>query len=245
MKIIKNLFCFMILGCSASIYTINNTIILFLDKYPKIKIPKNKETKESLSKKLKQPDFVYKKKWLQKRLSSGAEGIMAMYLGNVSLSSKDGQLTFPRGHQKPIVNLLISQGIQPAYILAPATIYNWMIDKNKPAKMYQFLFDKDQETKLYYIEATEVPLPKDSMIPLETIIIIADPKSIFVPLGATITYDSANLVLPNIYIKKEFNYSYNALYTNSIKQYFDSVQSKYKQEELAIAKITTTRGTDY
>lgn len=245
MKIIKNLFCFMILGYSALIYPINNKIILFLDKYPKVKIPKNKETKESLSKKLKQPAFVFKKKWQQKRLSSGAEGVMAMYLGDASLSDKEGQVIFPRGHQLPIVNLLISQGIQPVYIVAPATVHNWMLDKNKPAKMYQFRFDRDQETELYYIETKEIPLPQDSMIPLETIIIIAEPESIFVPEGATITHYSANLILPNIYIKKNFDYSYNALYTNSIKQYFDSVTAQYKQEEQAIAKITTTKGINH
>lgn len=246
MKIIKNLFCFIILSCSISIYTINNTIILFLDKYPKIKIPKNKETKESLSKKLKQPAYVYKKKWQQKRLSSGAQGVMAMYLGNTSLSDKDGQVIFMRGHQKPSVNLLVTQGIQPVYILAPATVQNWMLDKNKPAKMYQFNFDKDQETELYYIEAKEILLPQDHMIPLETIIIIADPSSIFVPLGATITqYNGGNLILPNIYIKNNFDYSYNVLYTNSVKQYFDSIQSQYKQDELAVAKIITTKGNVY
>lgn len=245
MKIIKNLFCFIILACSAQIYTINNTIILFLDKYPKVKIPKNKETKDSLSKKLKQPAYVYKKKWQQKRLSSGAQGILGMYLGNTSLSDKDGQLTFLRGHQKPSVNLLVTQGIQPVYIVAPATVHNWMLDKNKPAKMYEFDFDKDQETELYYIEAKEIPLPQDHMIPLETIIIIADPSSVFIPLGATISqYNGGNLILPNVYIKNNFDYSYNALYTNSVKQYFDSIKSQYKQEDLALAKIITTQETD-
>lgn len=245
MKIIKNLFYLVIIGYSASIYTINSKIILFLDKYPKIKIPDNNETTESLSKKLKQPAFVYKKKWQKKRLSSGAKGIMAMYLGDSSLSDKNGQLIFPRGHQKPVVNLLVSQGIQPVFIIAPATVHNWMLDKNKLAKMYQFKFDKDDQTKLYYIEATEIPLPQDSMIPLETIVIIANPESVFVPLGATISQYSSNFILPNVYIKKDFDYSYNVLYTNSMKQYFDSVRAQYKPEELSIAKIITTQGTNY
>jgi len=241
MKVIKNLFLFIVLGCSTYTHTINNKIILFVDKFPRVKIPKNKETVESLSKKLKQPNFVVKTRMKQKRLSSGAQGVMALYLGDASLSDKDGQLTFPRGHQQPLVNLLITQGIQPVYIVAPATVHNWMLEKNKPAIMYQFKFEKDQETDLYYIETKEIPLPTDSMIPLETIVIIADPTSVFVPFGATITHYSPNLILPTIYIKKNFDFSYNALYTNSIKQYFDSVHAEYKPEELSIAKIITNK----
>lgn len=240
MKIIKNLFLFVVFIFSGSIHTINSEIILFLDQYPKIKIPKNKETVESLSKKLKQPSFISKKQWEHKRLSSGVPGIMSLYLGEVCLSDKNGQLTFPRGGlQAPIINLIVTKGIQPVYIVAPATVHNWMLDQQKPAEMYQFKYNKDQETELYYIETTKVPLPQDSMIPLGTIIIIADPSSVFVPLGATITHYSPNLILPHIYIKKNFDFSYNALYTNSIKQYFDSIRSEYKPEELTVAKIMT------
>ena len=234
---IKNLFLFVIVGYSVCTYALNNSIILFVDQYPMIKIPKNKETKESLSKKLKQPDYVYKKLLKKNRLSSGAQGAMGMYLGYAGLSDKNGQITFPRKHQKPVVNVLVTKGIQPVYIIAPATIHNWMLDKDTPAQMYEFKFDKDQETELYYIEAKKIPLPQDYMIPLETIIIIANPKNVYIPEGATLTHYSANLILPTIYIKKEFNFAHNVLYTNSIKQYFDSIHAEYKPEELSIAAL--------
>jgi len=241
MKIIKNLILFTILSYCGIITTMNDKIIIFVDKYPKIKIPKNKETIDSLSKKLKQPDYLRKAKYKQKRLSTGQQGVMALKVGDASLSDKNGQITFPRrGHQKPVVNLLVTKGIQPVYIIAPTTVHNWMLDRSKPAKMYQFKLNIDTETGLYYIETIETSLREDSMIQLETIIIIADPETVFVPLGVTLSQYSANFILPNIYIKKNFDFSYNVLYTNSIKQYFDSVRGEYKAEELSIAKITTT-----
>ena len=239
MKVIKNFFLFIILGYCHHIYPINNSIILFVQKYPKIKIPKNKETIETLSKKLKQPGYAWEKIFKKNRFSSGAQGVMAMYLGYTSLSDKNGQITFLRKHQEPIINLLVTQSIQPVFILAPSTIHNWMINKNMPTKMYQFKFHKDPQTELYYIETKEIPLPQDSMIPLETILIITHPKNIFVPAGATITHYSPNLILPPIYVKKDFDYTYNVLYTNSIKHYFESITSNYKSEEQSVAKIIT------
>lgn len=235
----KYIFLFILLSCNVGSYAVNNSIILFVDKYPNVKIPKNKETKESLSKKLKQPNFVWKDAIKQHRLSSGIPGILAMHLGNSCTSDKDGQLTFPRTFQKPVVHLLVTKGIQPVYMVAPATVHNWMLDKHMPSELYEFSFHKDEDTDLYYIDTKKVPLPKDSMISFDTIIIISDPNNIFVPLGATMTQYSANLILPTVYIKKNFDFSYNALYTNSIQQYFEAITSDYKPEEQTIAKIIT------
>lgn len=236
---LKYIFLFISLSYNFASYAVNNTIILFVDQYPSAKIPKNKATKESLSKKLKQPKFVWKDIIKQHRLSSGTPGILAIHLGNSCISDKDGQLTFPRTFQKPVVHLLVTKGIQPVYMVAPATVHNWMLDKHMPSELYEFSFHKDEDTDLYYIDTKKVPLPKDSMISFDTIIIISDPNNIFVPLGATMTQYSVNLVLPTIYIKKNFDFSYNALYTNSIQQYFEAITSDYKPEEQTIAKIIT------
>ena len=236
---IQYIFLFMILSFFSTTNSINNTIILFVEKYPTVKIPKNKETLESLSAKLKQPKYLWKNVISQKRITSGINGIMAMHLGNSCLSDKDGQIIFQRTFQQPIVHLLITKGIQPAFMIAPETVHNWMLEKNTPAILYQFKFHQDEDTELYYIETKKVPLPKDSMITFDTIIIIADPKSVYVPSGATITNYSANLILPNIYIKKDFDFEYNTLRTNAIGQYFESIKSEYKPEEQTLAKIIT------
>ena len=112
-----------------------------------------------------------------------------------------------------------------------------MLDKHEHAEMYEFDQHQDPTTKLYYINAKKTKLPDDHMIPLNTIILIAKPSNVFIPEGATITQYSPNLLLPQIYIKKHFDISYNALYTLSIKQYFGLVQHDYKQEDETISTI--------
>lgn len=236
MKMVKNLFLLMIFSYSTIGLANNSSIIMYLAKYPSLRLAKPEPDIATLSKKLQQPGYLFKK-ITKKRITSGAQGVMSMYLGHTNISDQNGEILFPRKHQKPIMNLLVTKSIQPVYILAPSTINNWMLDTHQPAVLYQFKFDKDLKTGLYYVQTSKIPLPEDHMISLDTIIIISDPKNIFVPIGATLSQYSANFILPQIYIKKGFDYSYNTLYTFSIKHYFDTIHAEYKPEELTIAQI--------
>ena len=215
--------------------SLNNIITFFFQPYPTIEKILDSNKAEKYSKKLQQPGYLYKKIVKATRVQTGPAGIMCTYLGFVSTSDLDGKITFPRKHQKAAVKVLITKSIQPVYMIAPDTINNWMINTSTEAEMYEFTLNYDNETGLYYIQASKIEVPKNRMIPLETIIIIADPKNVFIPEGATITDYSINLVLPTIYIKKQFNFSYNALYTLSIKQYFGAINKEYKQENQTIA----------
>lgn len=222
---------------STTLHPLNNFISLTIQKYPTFKEKLNDEQVARYSKKLKQPGYLYKKIVKHQRIDTGVRGIMGIYLGFVSLTDYDGQMNFPRKQQKPEINLLITRAIKPVYMLAPETVNNWMLDPHAPAQMYQFTLKEDKETDLYYIKAKKVDTPKDNMISLDTIILIADPKNVYIPEGATITHNSPNLLLPNVYIRKNFNFSYNALYTLSIKQYFEKINQEYKQEDQSIAMI--------
>ncbi|MBI2352725.1 hypothetical protein HYV11_00600 [Candidatus Dependentiae bacterium] len=237
MKMTKKLFLFMFLNSFNALYSINSKIILFLRQYPSLNIKNTEKLHKTISQKLQQPDYALGKASKKKKSQEGSQGILAFYLGYANLSDKNGEIAFPRKHQIPNVNLLITKSIQPVYILAPSTIHNWMLDKNTTSEMYHCKFLHDHETSLFYIETSKIPLPENAMIPLDTIIIISDPKDVFVPLGATIAQYSPNLVLPNIYIKKDFDYGYNALYTLSIKYYFEQIHSEYKPETQTIAEL--------
>ena len=218
-------------------YPINSTINLFLHKYPQFKDKLNEEQVSKYSKKLQQPDYLFKKIVKSTRVATGAKGIMGIYLGFVSLSDHNGQMIFPRKQHKPEVNFLITKAIKPVYMIAPETVHNWMLDPTQPTEMYRFALQHDAPTGLYYVDTKKTDLPHDHMISLDTIVMIANPKNVFVPEGATITHDSPNLILPNIYIRKNFNFEYNALYTLSIKQYFEQINQEYKHDDQSVAMI--------
>jgi len=224
-------------------YALDTVITFYLQKYPYFKSPSNdQESLERFSKKVQQPDFVTKKIIKTHKRRTGVPGVMCMYAGHVALSDEKGQVVFPRtSPQEPKINFLITKGIKPAYMIAPATVHNWQLDPAHPAHMYQIRLKQNEATELYYFEAMPTSLPKDNNIPINTIIIIAEPKNIFIPQGATITDYSPNLTLPNVYIKREFCFVYNSFYTLAIKQYFEQTAASFKHEELTISMIQQPR----
>lgn len=236
MIFIKKILFLSIFITSQTFITIDNVITMFVQKYPTIQTPP-KPNIDLASQKLKQPSYLFKQIVKSTRVEGNIQGVAAFYLGYVSFSDHNGQLIFPRKQQKSKMQLLITKKIQPVYIVAPSTIAYWILDKHQQAEMYEFQLHQDAQTQLYYINTTKIELPVDHKIALNTIILTANPKNIYIPLGATITHYSPNLILPPIYIKKHFDNSYNALYTLSIKQYFDQVDLEYKHENNNIAKI--------
>jgi len=232
----------LITSLGLELYGLDAMITFFIRPYPEVKKSqsnsKSKLDTKKYSKKLKQPDYVYRK--ISKASYNARHeipGVMSLYAGQAELSGPQGQITFPRQQQTPNMYILISNGIKPAYMIAPGTVHNWMLDNHHPAEMYFMQLKHDPTTTLYYYETTKVDLPQDNNIPLNTIIFIADPKNMYVPLGATIVDYSPNIILPTIYIKRGFCFVYNSLYTLAINQYFEPTKTSSKQEGATIAQI--------
>jgi len=244
MNQLKTFLFFMIsLTITSKIYSLTSIIRLHLQKYPYSKILKpDLLDPEKYSKKLQQPEYLSRKaiKNLQTKQRE-IPGIMCIYAGKTALSDYNGQVIFPRLQQTSSMNILVTKKINPAYILAPGTVHHWIIDNQEPTKIYSMEFKHDDATTLYYYDVTQVKIPDNKIIPLNTVIIIADPQDIFIPLGATIVNYSPNVILPTIYIKKSFCFIYNSLYTLAIKQYFGSTKNDFQQELATVSQLTQSK----
>ncbi|HSW76631.1 MAG TPA: hypothetical protein VLG50_06285 [Candidatus Saccharimonadales bacterium] len=240
MKCLRKFLLLIIVTCiPLSQMALDQVITFFLQKYPYVKSTSHDpEFLKRYSKKVQQPGYLSNQIIKSHRTNSGVPGVMCLYGGRVALSDSNGQIIFPRLPQSvPKTYFLITTGIQPAYMIAPATVHNWMIDPKHDSQMYLVQLKQDDQTKLYYFETSQVALPKDNNIPLNTIIIIGNPEEIFIPTGATFTDYSPNLTLPPVYIKKEFCFVYNSFYTLAIKQYFAQTESNFQQEDLTVSMI--------
>ncbi len=225
-------------------FSTDSIITISIQKYPYLSKSEKAEleNRHSLdaakySNALKQPDFLYKNVIKTYRQKHELPGIMCMYAGNIALSTPDGQISFPRLQQTTEMFILITDKIIPAYMIAPATVHNWRIDPHTPTEMYRMKLEYDKKTNLFYYQTTKVDLPKDGNIPLNTLIFIADPQTMYVPLGATITNTSSNIVLPTIYIKKDFCFVKNALFTLATNQYFKDTHPSIKQDAATVMLI--------
>lgn len=150
-------------------------------------------------------------------------GIFATYGGYLNVSDSIGELSFPYKQTKPMVNLLITAKIIPI-MMAGNTVHHWEIDENTPATMFRFEIKKDALTNLSYWQVQPALLPTNNSIPLETIIILAKPHHIYVPIGITPTQETANLVLPDIFVKKGLNNVAQSLYALNLKHLFGPVR---------------------
>ncbi len=158
-----------------------------------------------------------------------AAGIFASYGGFLTLSAGTGQVTFPRKHTPPFVYLVITSRMTPI-MMAGNTVHHWELEEGTPAQMYRVERKDEETTKRYYWDIQKVDLPKDNRIPLESILIVAKPKHIYVPTGTTPSNDNPQLVLPDIFVKKGINHVARALYMLNLRHFFGSISSEYKKE---------------
>ena len=237
MKLITKIFALSLIS-SLYIHPVDSIITFFIQKYPYFKMEKHKKFDPAkYSKQLKQPSFFYQSMADIVKFNTAIPGIMCLYGGNIAMSDKNGQITFTRNQQTPNVYFLVSTGVLPAYIIAPNTLHNWMIDRTQASELYFAEFKQDDQLELYYYNVSKVDLPKDNNIPLNTILLISDPKDVLIPTGATITDLSQNLILPTIYLKRNFCFLNNSLYTLAIKQYFRQSEQEYQLENFTISQI--------
>lgn len=244
-QIFKKTFYISLIFINFNLQSIDSIITIFVKKYPYLKKSEIKKLKKafneaelsSTSQKLAQPNYLHQsivKNYIKNHF---LPGIVCFYAGRSTTSTPDGQITFHRRQQTPNMHILISEKVIPAYMVAPSTIHNWRIDPTQSSEMYLMELKHDPQTTLSYYLTKKVDLPKDNNIPLNTLIFIADPKTMYIPLGATIVDNSPNIVLPDIYIKKGFCFLRNILFNLAVNQYFEDTEKSIKQENNIISEI--------
>ena len=106
-------------------------------------------------------------------------GILVTYSGYITTSDYDGEVVFPRKHQKSIVDIIVTPELTPI-ALFENTIDHWELIPGIAAVMYSCEQKYNNETGQFYWETKEVSLPADNKIPLASIVVIAKPKNIVI-----------------------------------------------------------------
>jgi hypothetical protein len=156
-------------------------------------------------------------------------GILVTYSGYVTTSDYNGEVIFPRKHQKSAVDIIVTPELAPV-ALFENTVHHWELIPGVPAAMYSCEQKYNEKTEQHYWETKEMNLPADRKIPLASLVIIAKPKNIVIPSGVTPARETANLVLPPIYVIKGINIVANSTYMLTIRHLFKPLESKNKRE---------------
>ncbi|MGB8468337.1 MAG: hypothetical protein WCE21_05005 [Candidatus Babeliales bacterium] len=156
-------------------------------------------------------------------------GICASYLGSMAISNINGQLTFDRKQIRPEFYILVTPIIKPVFMIGN-TIHHLETAETQPKRVYQLTYQADAPTGIYFWKTMSSPLFEHNIIPLNAVIIFADPDDVYIPEGSTIVSKQIQLALPDIYVKKSINRINHALWLLNIRQFFGSVKLHEKQE---------------
>lgn len=209
--------------CSTGIYA-DYKIIMFARSLPQVHTSFN----------LNQPQTLAHSKTiisniLQETLKSHpVSSLCATYAGYVTFSSHDGQIAFPRKQQRESFNLIITPLIKPIMMLG-ATVHHFELLPHMPASAYTVERKQDRDTGLYYWDVKVMQLPQNRILTLNSIVLFAQPCDIYVPLGITLTDETPQLLLPDIYVRNSFNVTSNALHTLTINHFFEQLRRIYKK----------------
>ena len=171
-------------------------------------------------------------------IPASVAGIFATYGGYLTISDLNGEIAFGRRHTKPFIYYIVTELFTPI-LIGGNTIHHWELVEGSPAKMYKMAFITNEQTGVTFWEITAEPLPTDKFIPLESLVIIANPKYVYVPLGIIPANASPHLIFPDVYIKPGMNLTEHALYMLNLSQYFGAIIPIYKKEPLRYSRQLT------
>jgi hypothetical protein len=186
------------------------------------------ENYEQMATKLAKPGHIARRNGAIRNFAI-VSGIFSTYAGYLAMSNSFGQTIFPLKHSLPLVYFVVTPKITPI-MMAGNTIHHWEIEQNSPAQIYKVERHHLEPDNIYYWQVDAVPLPDKNILPPISITILARPKDIVIPEGMTLTNDAANLLLPDIYIRKTINKEANALYLLNIKHFFGQLHPLYKRD---------------
>jgi hypothetical protein len=237
MKLFKSVFFTILAGFifQPKIEAIDAVITFFVKE-------KKSENKKSISRKSKfiseslmQPSFL---KGIRKDRSwsdqLGVDGLHASYLGYLATSDKNGQITFPRHHQKDTIYILVTPEVQPEFMISPSLINHWLTKNKKPSAFYEISRKKNKKLNVYYFDVKKFKTPHD--IPMNTITIYAHPDHITIPTGISLNSYSTNFILPELQAQN-LDLIKNSLYTLEIKQYFEQINKECKNDMPSITAM--------
>jgi len=240
----KKLLIIAILPCIFATITrpINNIITFFVKEYPEVQLPEKFQvaTSSTISEALGQPDYLNPKDHNNQPKKANVSGIWALHKGYARASSYFGQISFPRKQQSETVYLIITEKINPTFIVGPSTVGYWELDPNSSIAIYEISMEYDEDANSYYFNTKKIDPPEDNQVSMQAIVIPGKPEHVYVPEGASITEFTANLTLPTIYIKKEFDRSYNASYVTNLRMYFEQVTEEYQENDLTNSTLMMT-----
>ncbi len=226
----------------------DNRIILFLKHVPSnvVSDVEQEAKSQSLATKIakmdeKTPASISKKivkNSLRTNVLPALSGFFAIYGGYIDISDIDGLISFPLRHASPKIYIAVTAHINLVNIKGN-TFSHREYKSDEPVTLYVCELKKDKK-KLDYWEVKESPIPTDRKVNPLTLVILTNPKNIYIPQGEFLAIDKPHLNLPDVYVTGRLGNEDNLLQNLDIRRFFEPISTEEKKiNDVAIQTMIT------
>jgi hypothetical protein len=165
-------------------------------------------------------------------------GFLALYAGYCDYSNPDGQISFPLRHTTSKLYLVITKKIKLDK-LKGETLSHLEFEKEEPTQIYLFEKKKDKRKKFFW-KVSLAQKPQNNKISPLSVVLLTNPKNIYVPLAEFMSDATKHLILPNIYAVGNIDKNAMLLNTINIKRYFEPIDvQNEKTSDIVFRKMIT------
>jgi hypothetical protein len=167
-----------------------------------------------------------KKEFLNPSLS----GFLALYSGYMDYSNPDGQVSFPLRHENNKVYLIITPSIRLITVKGN-TISHKEFDESVKDKTEIYLFEKkEDQNKQFFWQVKKEDYPEDKIISPLSVVILTDPKNLYITTGDFMATENKQMVLPkNIFVITNNQSRKILLNFMNMEKYFEPIDIKDKK----------------
>jgi hypothetical protein len=155
------------------------------------------------------------------------DGMFFSYFGYQTALDNNRQITFPLKTVDPHFYFLVSNDVTPVFML-DNTISHWELKDGGRYMLFSVRRKYDEKAKTHFWSTEQTEFEDNLEIPLNTITAHVDPTSIHVRTGIMKTSDSAQLLLPEIFIKSTTTLAKDALRFLEYRELFAPINRTFK-----------------
>ncbi len=137
-----------------------------------------------------------------RRTMIGVDGIFAYYRGLVVISDIQGLIMFPRLEQDRNLTVVIASDIEPMRFTSDRPS-SFSVSRSIPSEWYMCSAVEDVNSGMLTWKAEKITPPQDMKIPINALIIIANPKVLFFSSDPLTVPFSENFMLPDLFATEE------------------------------------------
>ncbi len=160
---------------------------------------------------------------MRKHIRPELSGFIGIYGGYMDISSRDGLISFPLRHSTPKIYIAVTPRINLINIKGNTFSHReFSTDEDNSTKLYSFELKKDEKQFTYW-DIREEQIPADKKINPITLVILTNPKNLYIPTGHYLSVENPQLILPDIFVVDRIRTDQSILQVLDISRYFEAI----------------------